>query len=133
MVVNNMERSQANVAIIPLMPDYDELSIHCIKQSKSREINGVTEKTTIEILQLSLHTGTYKLLIFIREFNWAKEILSWMMGPTLFQKFQILFEGFHHETWFKEANAVSTWTVQHFADALAGFKSQPLETKHYDN
>ena len=123
MVVNNMEHSQAKVAIIPLTPDYDELSIHHIKQSQSQVTNGVAEKTTVEVPRLSLDAGAYKLLTFIQEFNRAREILNWTTSPKLFETFEILLQGFHCQTRSKETEVVGTPTVQHFADALVGFKS----------
>ena len=127
-VKNNMECN----LIIPLMPDYDELSIHRMKQSESWEINGVQEKTTIEIPRLSLDTGTYELLTFIREFNRAMEIFNWTMGPKRFHQFGILLERFHHQMWSEETKAVGMLTVQHFADALMAFKSHLLDAEGYD-
>jgi hypothetical protein len=127
-VKHNMERK----LIIPLTPDYDESSIHRMKQSESREINGVKEKTTIEIPRLSSDAGTYELLTFIGEFNRAREIFNWTTGPKLFHQFGILLEGFHRQTWSEETQAVGTLTVQHFADALTAFKNQLLDAESYD-
>jgi hypothetical protein len=80
--------------------------------------------TTIEIPRLSLDAETYKLPTFISEFTQA----------NYSKTFKILLQGFHHPMWSEEANAaVGTQTVQHFTDALMGFKSQLLENKDYGN
>jgi hypothetical protein len=133
MVDNNMERSQVKVAVIPLKPDYDEAQVRRMKKSESRETNGIIEKITIEIPILSIDAGTYEFLTFIREFTRASEILGWTTGPKLCEHFETLLQGYHRQTWSEEANAVGTQTVQHFAEALTGFKSQLLENEDYDD
>jgi hypothetical protein len=67
-----------------LKSDYDESSIHWIKQ-----IGGVNEKTSVKVPGLSEDSGTYKLRTFIREFSRAHSVMSWMMGPRLFEKFEM--------------------------------------------
>jgi hypothetical protein len=71
--------------------------------------------------------------MFLRKFHHAKDTLHWTTGPILFQKFEILLQGFHRQAWSDEAEAVGTKTVQHFADALTSFKSQLLENEDYDD
>jgi hypothetical protein len=66
-----MAHNVKHTAVIPLKPDYEESSIHWIKHSQSRDVTGVSEKTTFEALRLSEDAGTYELLTFIRDFQCA--------------------------------------------------------------
>jgi hypothetical protein len=115
-----MDFNRASIAVIPLKPDYDASLIQRVKHSQSRLLDdGVTtEKTTMEVPRLSITAGTYKLLVFLQEFKGASETLNWTTGPKLFEKFEILLQGFHQQTWSEIAQAVGTPTVLHFAEAI---------------
>ncbi len=63
-----MARSMKCAASIPLLPDYEVSEVHNIKHSQTRDVAGVSEKTSVEVPRLSENAGTYELLTFIREF-----------------------------------------------------------------
>jgi hypothetical protein len=121
MVDNKMEDSPVKAAPLPLIPDYDASAIRRIKESHQRETNGVLEKTSITLPVLSSDAGAYELLMFLREFRRAKDILHWTTGPILFQKFEILLQGFHRQAWSEEAEAVGTKTHQRVSFCRIGF------------
>ena len=81
-----MAQNYKRLAIIPLKPDYEQSALHRIKHTQTREVGGVTEKTTVEVPQLSEEAGTYELLTFLREFILARATMSWTTGPKLFEK-----------------------------------------------
>jgi hypothetical protein len=119
-------------AIIPLKPDYEQSAIHRIKHAQTREIAGVTEKTSVEVPQLSEQAGTYELLTFLREFELARATMSWTTGPKLYEKFIMHLQGYHRQTWTDEA-AGKAQTVATFDQTILEFKEQLLENKDYDN
>ena len=127
-----MARNVNRAAIIPLKPDYEESSIHRIKHSQARDIAGVSEKTTVEVPRLSEDAGTYELLMFIREFQRARTIMSWTTGPRLYEKFEMHLLGFHRQIWTDEA-AGQPQTVVTFETTISAFKDQLLKNEDYDN
>jgi hypothetical protein len=93
----------SRAAIILLKPDYSESSIHRIKHTQTKDVGGVSEKTTVKVPQLSEDAGTYELLTFIREFQLARATMSWTTGPKLYEKFLMHLQGYHCQTWSDEA------------------------------
>jgi hypothetical protein len=127
-----MAPSYSCAAIIPLKPDYEQSGIHRIKHTQSREANGVSEKTTVEVPQLSENAGTYKLLTFLREFELVRATMSWITGPKLYEKLLMHLQGYHRQTWTDEA-AGNTQTVIMFDKTVLAFKQQLLENEDYFN
>lgn len=127
-----MSRNVKRAPVIPLKPDFDESGIRRIKHSQSREVGGVSEKTTVEVPKLSEDAGTYELLTFVREFKRAREIMSWTTGPKLFEKFEMHLQGFHRQTWSDEA-AGQPQTVVGFDATVLAFKEQLLEKEDYED
>ncbi len=115
-----------------MKPDYEQSGIHRIKHTQSREVNGVSEKTTVEVPQLSENAGTYELLTFLREFELARATMSWTTGPKLYEKLLMHLQGYHRQTWSDEA-AGNAQTVATFDATVLAFKQQLLENEDYDN
>jgi hypothetical protein len=63
MADNKMEDSPVKAALLMLLPDYDALSICCIKESEEQETNGVIKKTTITMPVLSSDAGAFIRII----------------------------------------------------------------------
>jgi hypothetical protein len=119
-------------AIIPLKPDYEQSGIHRIKHSQTQEIAGISEKTSVEVIQLSEDAGSYELLTFLREFELARATMSWTTGLKLYRKFIMNLQGHHHQTWTNEATGQAQ-TVATFDQTILAFKEKLLENKDYDN
>jgi hypothetical protein len=127
-----MARNINRSAVIPLKPDYEESSVHWIKHAQSRDVAGVSEKTTVKVPRLSEDSGTSVLLTFIREFQRTRAIMSWTTGPKLFEKFEMHLQGLHRQTWSNEAAGQAQTAVMFDLTVLA-FKGQLLENKDYAN
>jgi hypothetical protein len=119
-------------AIIPLKPDYEQSGIHRIKHSQTQEIAGISEKTSVEVIQLSEDAGSYELLTFLREFELARATMSWTTGLKLYKKFIMNLQGHHHQTWTNEATGQAQ-TVATFDQTILAFKEKLLENEDYDN
>ena len=116
-------RSNKRASILPLKPDYEDGDIPKIKHSMTEEVNGIAEKTQLEIFKLTEDASSHHFLTFLHQFREAMTTLNWTTGPKLFAKFPLYLEGDFRVSWDLLIDGKPR-TVVSFNTRLTEFKNE---------